>query len=230
MIEFDATAAFQDAWHSEVASRVEQSGVQTDDWRAAGRKSKDFPDKENGDFWQKSGPPMVDSYIAWRAKQSNFKIWEPEPGLPAIELGATVEIGGVNVKAYMDRIFEATDGELVVVDIKAGSRTPDSDLQLGFYACVTELAFGRRPKWGGYWMARKGELTPLVDLGHLSLELLGSLLRDYQRARQQGIYLPQPGGNCNQCGVRKACAIKNGPEAHLWDPAHPDYNRNTEDT
>jgi RecB family exonuclease len=229
--EFDIPAAVNDAWHKEVSSRVADSGVPPEHWRAAGRKSKDWPDKENGDFWQAKAPELVQAYIDWRKLQTNFTIWQPEPGLPAIELGATVPIGGVMVKAYMDRIFEVPDGdttELVVLDLKTGSRKPDSDLQLGFYACVTEVAYGRRPKWGTYWHARDGNMLPLVDLSHYSLELLGSLLADYKRARDNGIYLPQPGGNCNNCGVRRACAIKNGDEAHLYDPAHPKYGRNTE--
>lgn len=227
MIDFDLQSAFNDAWHKEVDLRFKESGVPPAEWRSAGRKSKEWPDKENDEFWKAMGPGMAQSYIDWR-NESEWRIWEPQEGMPAIELGMRVPIGGVTVKAVVDRVFITPSGELVIVDLKTGSRTPDSDLQLGFYACAIEVAFGVRPKWGGYYKNRDGKLLPLIDLDHYSLELLAYWLRDYARAREQGIYLPNLGGHCNTCGVAFACAAKNGIEAPKFDPSHPAYGRNVE--
>src|ERR1044072_2211359 len=96
------------------------------------------------------------------------------------ERSATSPIGGVTVKGYVDRVFHAPPFEtverqqLVIVDLKTGSRTPDSDLPLRFYACLIEAALGIRPQFGGYYKARDGQVKlPLVDLDHFSVELLG---------------------------------------------------------
>lgn len=232
MIDFDLQSAFNDAWHEEVKDRFEKSGVRPEEWRAAGRKSKEWPEKENADFWQAKGPEMVQAYIDWRteSEDKDWRIWEPEPGKPAIELGITAPIGGITVKGFIDRLFVTPSGELVVVDLKSGSRNPDSDLQLGFYASMVEVAYRVRPKWGAYYKAREGKLIkPLVDLDYLSVELLGGYLRDFKRATQQGIYLPVVGSHCNSCGVARYCAAVDGVDAPNFDPHHPDYSKNTEE-
>lgn len=234
-IEFDLESSFVSAWDYEVADRIERSGMQPDRWKAAGRVSKEWPNKENGEWWQKNGRTMAQGYADWRlhSPENNWKIWEPVAGTPAIELGITVPIGGVTVKGYIDRIFHTPPYDsiepdrLVVLDLKSGARKPDSLLQLGFYATMVELAFGIRPRFGGYYDARKGGLgAPLVNLDHLNEELLGGWLRDFVRARNDGIYIPNIGSHCNNCSVSAGCAAVNGPLASQYDPHHPDYGKN----
>lgn len=234
-MEFDLNAAFNDAWHNEVEDRTAKSGIDPADWRAAGRKSKEWPNKEDSSWWLTNGPVMAQNYINWRQEgdEKHWKLWEPAPGEPAIELGITAPIGGVTVKGYIDRIFHSPPFDsiepdrLIIVDLKTGSRNPESDLQLGFYASLVEVAFGVRPSFGAYYKARDGKLIkPLVPLEHYSLEFLGGLLRDYVRARNNGIYIPNIGSHCNNCGVARACAAVNGSEAIKYDPHHPGYGRN----
>lgn len=232
MIPFDFQAVWKDAWHEEVKDRFQRTGVQPKDWRAAGRKSKDKPNAEDGEWWQAAGLEMTQEYAKWRYEgdEKDWRIWEPEAGEPAIELGITAPIGGVTVKGFIDRIFVAPAGELVIVDLKSGARNPDSDLQLGFYACLVEVAYGLRPQYGAYYKAREGKLIkPLVDLDYMSVDLLGGYLRDFVRARQNGIYLPVVGSHCNSCGVASACAAVDGVDAPKYDPHHPSYRRNVEE-
>lgn len=221
--------SFLKAWEGEVRDREERTGIKPELWRAAGRRSKEWPDKENDKWWLAHGPEMVQNYIKWRtdSEDSDWRIWEPFPGDPAIEIGVVAPFGDVTVRAIIDRIFVTPSGELVIVDLKTGSRSPDSDLQLGFYASACEVAFGIRPQWGAYWKAREGKLLkPLIDLDYLSVDLIAGWLRDFVRARNQGIYIPRIGSHCINCGVRNQCAAVNGPEAHLYDPHHPEYGRN----
>jgi len=232
VIDFDFPGAWKDAWHEEVRQRFVASGIQPVEWRAAGRKSKDKPNAEDGDWWYGEGLQMVEKYAEWRTSgdEKDWLIWEPGAGVPAIELGITAPIGGVTVKGFIDRIFVAPAGELVVVDLKSGARNPDSDLQLGFYACLVEVAYGIRPQFGAYYKAREGRLVkPLVDLDYMSVNLLGGYLRDFVRARENGIYLPVVGSHCNNCGVAAFCAAVDGPEAPKFDPHHPAYSRNVEE-
>lgn len=232
MTPFDIDSAFTDAWHEEVKDRFQKSGIRPEEWRAAGRRTKDKPNGEDGEWWKAEGPKMVQAYIDWRNEgdEKDWRLWEPEPGNPAIELGITAPIGGVTVKGFIDRVFVAPSGELVIVDLKTGARNPESDLQLGFYACMIETAFGVRPPFGAYWKARDGKLIkPLVNLDYMSTDLLGGYLRDFVRARNNGIYLPVIGSHCRNCGVAGACAAVDGEFAQKYDPHHPLYNRNTED-
>lgn len=237
-MDFDLEAAFNASWHKEVEDRKAISGIDPSDWRSAGRKSKEWPDKENDQWWLHNGLTMAQDYAKWRQEgdEAHWKIWEPVQGEAAIELGITAPIGGVTVKGYIDRIFHSPPFDsiepdrLIIVDLKTGARNPDSDLQLGFYASLVEVAFGVRPSFGAYYKARDGKLTtPLVPLGHYSLEFIGGLLRDYVRARNAGIYLPHIGSHCNNCGVARACAAVNGSEAVKYDPHHPLYGRNLSD-
>ncbi len=34
-------------------------------WRAGGRATKAYPEKENDIWWQDNGPQMVDNFIQW---------------------------------------------------------------------------------------------------------------------------------------------------------------------
>ena len=104
-------------------------------------------------------------------------------------------------------MFVTDAGELVVVDLKTGSRTPESDMQLGFYAAGLELMFGVRPHLGAYWMARKGGLTPLVDLDRYTPEFIGKMLDKFNLAVEHEIFLPHATSLCGSCGVRPLCPL-----------------------
>jgi hypothetical protein len=80
--------------------------------RVGGRATKAFPNKENVDFWQKTGPEWVQSYIDWRIANHNWKIWHTPEGAPAVELGLTPTFADIPVKMVIDRVFEV-DGELI---------------------------------------------------------------------------------------------------------------------
>ena len=49
---------------------------------------------------------------------------------------------------------------------------PTGKKQLALYASSIEKAYGVRPKWGAFYMSRKGELSDLVDLEPWGIDLL----------------------------------------------------------
>jgi hypothetical protein len=65
--------------------------------------------------------------------------------------------------------------EIIVVDLKTGIRTPQSDLQLQVYACMLERATGIRPDFGAYWMARQGGTSTPVRLNKFTLKKLDEI-------------------------------------------------------
>lgn len=226
----DSFWAFTHSFAEELAGDAERSGVPVAEFRAGGRASKAWPNKEDDTWWAAHGPEMVDNWVAFRQALPNWVVWVTPAGLPAIELELNASLNGVPVKAYLDRVFvDTSTGELCIVDVKSGSRTPDSDLQLGFYRVLLYKLFGVEANQGYYWMARKGELTPAVDLSRFDEHLLGSMLATFERAIENDIFIPKLSGLCNSCGVNRACAAFGGAEAHLYDPLHANYGPETKE-
>lgn len=195
---------------------AEEDKYQSDraEWRASGRASKEWPDKEDYKWWLNHGPKMV---AAWRRfLQGPLYQIALFDGEPAIEIGFEEEIGGAKVVGYIDRVLEhIPTGELVVVDLKSGSRDPMSSDQLGLYRVGLHKKFGGRftPQWGTYFMVRKGATTIITDLTKYSD---GRLDYEYERAWtavQAGIFLPKIGPLCGSCGVRDYCRAVDGPLA-----------------
>lgn len=192
------------AWAEQQKEQLNKTKVPQSEWRASGRISKANPNKEDGDWWNTNGPLMVDKWIAWRNGTHPWVLWEPSPGIPAIELGMTPVWNNVPVQMHIDRVMVNPDGELVIIDIKTGSRTPTSDLQLGFYAVGMEDTFGVRPKYGAYWMAREGQVKELVDLDKYKTEDIKEMVSMFDKARRDSIFLPNL-THCPMCNVKQDC-------------------------
>lgn len=194
---YEADKLWDKAWAEELGDKDLTNA------RVGGRVTKENPNKEDVDFWQRTGPKWVDSYIKWRQNNPNWKIWHTEQGAPAIELGITPEFAGVPVKMVIDRVFEV-NGEPVVVDLKTSQSTPSSSLQLGFYKVGLKKVLGIDVKYGAYWMARQSGTTELIDLTEYDEEKLDYLASNFDKARRNGIFLPNT-NNCNRCGLTLYC-------------------------
>jgi RecB family exonuclease len=177
----------------------------------AGRATKANPDKENGIWWNASGREMLQRWVDWRTGGHGWKLWRTPQGQPAIELGITVNFGSVPVKMHIDRVFELPTGDLCILDLKTGSRTPSSDLQLAFYAVGMELALGVRPKFGTYWMAREGNTSALTDLGFYTAEMLTEMVEQFDKARKASIFVPNS-NHCKLCDLTAHCKYYNNKE------------------
>lgn len=197
MVTSDTLALWDKAWLKE------SEGVDLTFARVGGRTSKAFPNRENIDFWQQTGPEWVQSYIDWRKANHNWKIWHTPEGAPAVELGLTPVFANVPVKMVLDRVFEV-DGELVVVDLKTSQQTPTSTLQLGFYKLGLKQVLGVDIKYGAYWMARQEGTSAMVDLSDYTEEKLEYLVASFDKARKAGIFIPNT-NNCNRCGLTEHC-------------------------
>ena len=178
-------------------------GVDLSTLRVSGRSSKEYPNKEDAEFWQVKGPEWVQSYIDWRTTNTNWKIWKTPDGVPAIELGITPKFAGVPVKMVIDRVFEV-DGDLVVVDLKTSKVTPTSSLQLGFYKAGIQQVFGVDIKYGNYWMARQSGTGTMIDLTKYSQDMITYFVENFDKARKAGVFLPNT-KNCGWCGLSDHC-------------------------
>ena len=191
---------WSNAWAHTEAEMRERLG---DDGMAQPFRSANARNPEDKNWWYINGLQMLKSWVAWRST-TDWKIWELPDGSPAVELTMNIELGGVPIKMTLDRVMVTPNGELVVVDVKTGSRKPDSQLQLGFYAVGVEITYGVRPTLGAYWMARKGVTTEPESLEHYTVDRLTKLVTTFDRARKEGIFLPNF-NHCIRCGYKVHC-------------------------
>jgi putative RecB family exonuclease len=172
--------------------------------RVGGRATKANPNKEDETFWQTAGPRWVESYIAWRKTNPDWKIWTAPDGNPGIELALTPVVADVPVKMIIDRVFEV-NGELVIVDLKTSQNTPTSSLQLGFYKLGLEQTFGIEVKWGTYYMSRGSNVSEMVDLSEYTYDKMEYLITQFDKARKSAIFLPNTNSCQYMCGLTEYC-------------------------
>lgn len=200
----DVTYAWNTCWAKAEVQLPE--GVEP---RAGGRKSTAWPNKENRDWWLHHGPKMVQAWVDWRST-SGYQFLEMPDGSPAVEVPVVFEFDEVLVKGYIDRVMVDPNGQVVVVDLKTGSREPASSLQLAVYALGLQRTSGITATLGGYWMARQGDIPNLNSLSHLTGDLVGGWFNDVRRGIEAEIFVPKVSPLCNSCSVSAYCAAVGG--------------------
>lgn len=210
---------FTEAFEAEVLDTAEDH-PDSRRWSAAGRgKRKNLPDGEDGAWWRANGPGMVDNWIKWRAK-TGWRVWTTPDGTPAIELSQEfVTPAGRLIKGFIDRVLVTPEKELVIVDLKSGARTPESDLQLAFYRYCLYNTLGVDIRKGSYWMARTGAMTEVYDLTRITPALMNLYLGRLDLAIEQNIFLPHISFRCRACSHRDYCLAYGGSKSHM----DPDY-------
>ncbi len=217
-------------WQDTFNAGVEEQKTRFPDvskWRTAGRKSKAKPDGEDYLAWMDLGPQFVRNYIEWR-KLTQFKIWDEavvgfdqDTGevetTSGVELSLEFEIGGWMCRGSIDRVFYVPNStDLIVVDIKTGSRMPDNDLQLGMYAVGMEVQYGERPKYGAFYNPRLNKMSDLFDMSPYTVDSLAQMGVQFKSAIKNKIFLPHKSVLCGYCSVSAGCAAVGGKDAHLY--------------
>lgn len=189
-------------------SRLDGAKVQADwlepaNWRAANKG------KETLEWWRKAGLGFCEEYAKWR-DQSDLQIfWDGDTALIEAELMPI--LNDVPVKMFADRIMVDKHGQLLVVDLKTGSKAIESSLQLGVYKVGVEKLLGVTIEWGAYYMARKGALDNPLPLGHWTEDRIGSMFAAFDRQERAGEYLPNIGSHCKyMCSFREHCVYMGG--------------------
>lgn len=210
----EAVARGVQAYHDKFTEAVAELDAQRDgqEWRAGGRRSKQWPNGEDATWWRTEGPPQVARYADWRLGHSALHIWTvPETGDLAIELPFSTDLGNGNLThGYIDRIFiNEASLELIVVDLKSGQRTPSDPTQLALYATAVEIEHGIRPRYGAYYMTREGALKGEADLSRFDRNMLGMWLTMARTGIENELFLPHIDSMCNTCSVRNYCYAMN---------------------
>lgn len=188
-----------------------------EDYYCSGRASKEWPNKENPDWWAKKGPEFVRSWVTWR-EHNDFKVWECPDLNGELQPGIELEVMAyppegydcVPVRSILDRVMEAPDGSLRIVDLKAGSYTQPWPLQLALNNLGLVSLFDVRATHGGFWKARDGGIKEWHELS-LADEWLWDQVASAQTIRDNQLFLASPNNLCaNACGVRAHCPAVGG--------------------
>lgn len=183
-------------------------------WLKAGRTSRNNKDGQGFRYWNERGRQAVFGWANWRTANKH------KMHLVSIEEEFLVPLGGIQVKGYIDRVFQSSDHGYYVVDIKNGSKRPDSPLELALYKYGWETKNEKAGAvgLGGFWMGKDQELFP-QDLTPYTPEVLERMLGIYLDGVAHDVFLPHVSGDCFGCPVKPACAAKSGatPQALEYD-------------
>lgn len=209
---------FEKAFEAEV-QEIEERCPDRSRWRAAGVKD----DPEVYGKWMELGPELVMAWIRWR-RESPYTIWHTPKGEPAIEINLSTTFPGCEreVKAYADRImYHPVLDQLTIIDLKTGSRRPNSPLQFGVYAAGLEHLHSVKAPVGAAFMNREGSLAKAFSLGKYTPEYVGKLFGQLSRAVDAKVFPAHLGGSCRMCDVQDSCYAQGGEQAERYDPDHP---------
>jgi len=210
-------AIWEESFNEAIGDVEKRTGTNPQDWRVAGRATKQYPDKENKVWWDENGRKMFFDFInVWQ--ESGIEIWVTPEGVPGVEIEFNNYFGDVLIKGFADLIAVLPTGELAVVDFKTGAYTPDSAMQLGLYACLMEMQFGVRPTRGFYYSARKAEFIEVAGLNWWTIPVMTELFAQFVRGLEAEIYLPNVGMMCGTCGVKDYCYSVGGQLSQIYDP------------
>lgn len=211
-----------DKAYSQILESIESdTGVARDQWKRAGRQSKDKPNKEDALWWGIEGYNELIAYRRWLST-SGYKVAVHE-GEPLSEFETTATFGDVTVKGYLDAVMIDPTGKMLVMDAKSGTRVPTSQIQLALYATCLKKNLGLDIAEGGFFMTRTGLLTDTFDLSKFTDQYFASVFSGLSRAVSEEIFLPNPGDACFTCDVRDSCYTQGGINAYKYDSLHPKF-------
>lgn len=183
-------------------------------WRIAAQRTKN---PEDDAWWRAHGEGMTRAYVL-QSEDDQTELAATPDGQPAVEVEFMVTIAGVPFKGYIDQVRQLPRKPAFVLrDLKTGSRTPTSTVQLGEYGvAVSEL--WQQPyerMQGDYYMARTARTTPRLHLATMHPRAnVEYAIATAWFMKNGGLFLPRPSAYCKSCAVRDFCVYQNGGRAH----------------
>ncbi len=188
-------------------------------WHTYGRWTRQWPHGQDLAWFQKVAIPAgINNYIRWRSTTVDLVPWDAPDFGPAIELPFETTIFDRPVHGKIDRIFQSTsNGALVLLDIKNGPK-PKNSAQLGTYANAMRTAYPDLTfRWGTFLTGLKydpnnpklktkaAKLTLPIDLDYWTEDRLARANVHAIFAIENGIFIPNPGEQCQHCTFTKSC-------------------------
>ena len=218
------TEAWNQCFDELVEKQFNETGVAPHFWRKAGRVTKESPDREDVDWWRTEGARQLWGYKQW-LKKSGYTVARLSDETILSEHETTTLFGSVEVKGFLDVVFENPEGQWVVCDLKSGSRVPDKYTQLGLYRVALQQnhEFDNEIIGGMFLMTRKSQPTEVVDLRQYTPDYFNHIFSMADSIREAEAFLPNPGSFCRICDVKEACFTVGGLESWKYDRLNPQH-------
>ena len=169
-----------------------------------------FSDHTDFERWRERMHSMISNY---------FAIEDPQ-ALEPLSTEALVEATtsqGVNLLGYIDRVDQAPNGDLRVIDYKTGKAPSprfqeEALFQMRFYALLLSLTKRLPRRTQLVYLASQKVLTFDPDSADISRfsEELSRTWESMRRDALQGYFAPRRNPLCNWCGVRSMCPLFDG--------------------
>ncbi|CCB74379.1 Gene 69 protein [Streptantibioticus cattleyicolor NRRL 8057 = DSM 46488] len=194
----EAVEAFSDKYARLVQDALDIE-PDTDRWLSSGR----YSGGEEIERRYVLGQEQTAQYVDWVAEHRP-EVWTTPAGKPAVELGFTVELGGVVVRGIIDLLVMEADGDAVRVrDLKTGSIK--SRFQLETYAVAIESLYDVPVRRGDWYLAKDGRLSRPVALDQVSPAEVGERYATMDAGVKAGRFEANPGYGCRFCDVSHGC-------------------------
>jgi CRISPR/Cas system-associated exonuclease Cas4 (RecB family) len=142
-----------------------------------------------------------------RCLEAEWEIFRFADGELALELPYEIELGGVVVKGYIDRIQWWPDrGYASLEDLKTGNLESWDRRQLGTYSYAAEHAYGIKIPYSRYWFTKTDQPSEWFDMKRYTKGYLDETYRKVDRIISERLFLANPGDHCKLCSVRPYCS------------------------
>lgn len=155
------------------------------------------------DLRRAAGAKMVANYI----EDCEDAEWEIAVinGAPAVEIEFSVDLGGIEVVGFIDRIlWWPEDGVYTVRDDKTGNREK-RNIQLGVYTYAANALFDLGVKQAEYWYAKDRGSSGWVATKRYTFDYLSDIYAKLDRSIEERLFIPNPGDRCDLCSVQAYC-------------------------
>ncbi|MEU6765889.1 PD-(D/E)XK nuclease family protein [Streptomyces sp. NPDC046853] len=194
----EVTDIFHDEYTTMVNEALEQE-PDTDKWLAAGR----YTGGEDIERRYLLGLEQTAAYVEW-SQANKPDIWtDPETNAPGLELSFMVELGGIQVRGFIDQALNEVDDSARVRDLKTG--TMKSKFQLQTYSVAMRKMWGVKVNRADWYLARDGRLSRPVKVEDVSEDEIGQRFADMDAGVKRGDFPASPGFDCNFCDVSHGC-------------------------
>lgn len=138
-------------------------------------------------------------------EKSLWKPWTLPSGDLALEVPFEAQLGSVLVRGMVDVIKEWPDGQLTACDWKTGNKSHPKYRQLGVYKHAMIQDYGIDLPYGEFWFTKDGSSSGFIDLSRYTYAYLTDQYEKLDLAITEGIFLANPGSQCDLCNVRGFC-------------------------
>ncbi|MFC9231341.1 RecB family exonuclease [Streptomyces decoyicus] len=150
------------------------------------------------------GQEQTRRYVEW-SQEHQPDIWRTPSGDDALELYFRVEIGGIQVRGYIDVLVAEPDDSIRVRDLKTG--TTKSKFQLETYKVAVEKVYNVPVNRGDWYLAKNGGLSRAVKLSEVTDSQVGERYAAMDAGVKRGDFKPNPGFGCRFCDMKHACSF-----------------------